>query len=85
MAGKTIDVLCKNGHLLFARYRKEKPGFLMKCYINKIGEDFIGVSGLPNQTDVYCPGCELRVGRINLIHGRPAVVINHGAVKRIKT
>jgi hypothetical protein len=82
---KIIDVYCKNGHLIFEKYLKEKPGFLMKCYINKIGIDHIGVSGMKNSQDVFCPQCKLRVGRIGLVHGRPAVVINHGTVKRIKT
>ena len=57
----------------------------MKCYIDKIGRDFVGVNGLSNETDVFCPQCKVRVGRIGQIHGRPCVVINHGAVKRIKT
>lgn len=42
-AQRTIDVYCKNGHLLFGRYIKMKPGFLMKCYIDKIGIDYVGV------------------------------------------
>jgi len=45
MASKIIDVYCKFGHLLFERYRKEKPGFLMKCYIERIGIDHIGAKG----------------------------------------
>ena len=85
MAIKTIDVYCKNGHLLFGRYKKVKPGFLMKCYIERIGNDHVGVSGLANETDVFCPDCKIRVGRIGIKHGMPAVVINHGGVKRIKT
>ncbi len=85
MATKTIDVYCQNGHLLFGRYKKEKPGFLMKCYLDKIGKDLVGVTNLPNQTDVFCPECKLRIGRIGMVHGRPSVVINHGGVKRIKT
>ena len=82
---KKIDVHCKNGHLIFGRYLKDKRGFLMKCYIDMIGKDYIGVSGLPNKTDVFCKDCNIRIGRISQVHGRPAVVINHGGVKRIKT
>lgn len=85
MSIKTIDVYCKNGHLLFGKYIKTKPGFLMKCYIPRIGKDYVGVSGLPIETDVLCPECKLRVGRIKIVTGMPAVVINHGTVKRIKT
>ena len=82
---KTIDVYCKNGHLIFGRYKKDKRGFLMKCYIDMIGQDKIGVSALPNKTDVFCKKCNLRVGRISQVHGRPAVIINHGGVRQIKT
>lgn len=82
---KIIDVYCKNGHLLFGKYKKEKNGFLMKCYIDKIGVDYVGVAGIANETDIFCPECKVRVGRIGLKHGRPSVVINHGGVKRIKT
>ena len=85
MGIKTIDVHCSNGHLLFGRYIKMKSGFLMKCYISRIGKDYIGVVGLPDETDVFCPECKLRIGRIKTVKGMPAVFINHGTVKRIKT
>lgn len=85
MAIKTVDVYCKNGHLLFGKYIKMKPGFLMKCYIPRIGVDKVGVANLRVGTDVFCPECKLRIGRIKMVHGMPAVFINHGTVKRIKT
>ncbi len=85
MATKTIEVFCKNGHLLFGKYKKVKSGFLMKCYLDMIGKDNVGVSGLANETDVFCQACGIRIGRISQVHGRPAVVINHGGVKRAKT
>lgn len=82
---KTVDVHCRNGHLLFGRYIKTKPGFLMKCYIPRIGKDYVGVANLQAGEDVFCPKCKLRVGRIKMIKGMPAIFINHGTVKRIKT
>ena len=87
---KIIDIHCKHGHLIFEKYRKVKSGNLLKCYIDEIGTDFIGVQGLPNGIDVYCPECKkqgiiLRVGRIAQVHGRPAVVVNHGGIKPIRT
>ena len=85
MARKTIDVYCKNGHLLFGKYNKVKSGFLMKCYLDMIGEDYVGVIGLANEIDVFCPKCKVRIGRIGLKHGRPSVTINHGGVRQIKT
>ena len=85
MTIRTVDVHCKNGHILFGRYIKMRPGFLMKCYVERIGKDYVGVIGLHNGADVFCPECRLRVGRIKIVHGMPAVFINHGTVKRIKT
>lgn len=91
MAGqRIIDVYCKNGHLLFGRYKKVKPGFLMKCYLDKIGVDYVGVGNLPINKEVFCPFCaekglSLRVGRVGMVHGRRAVIVNHGGIKRIET
>jgi hypothetical protein len=87
---KIIKVKCKHGHTLFDKYRKVKAGSLLKCYIDEIGVDCIGVSGLSNNTLVYCPACkqngvELRVGRIGQVHGRPAVIVNHGGIKPVRT
>ncbi|HUS59932.1 MAG TPA: hypothetical protein VMX76_00950 [Nevskiaceae bacterium] len=87
---KTIDVRCKNGHLLFEEYKKVGSGRLIKCYIDKIKIDHVGVSNLPDRADIFCPQCKkkdiiLRVGRIGMIHGRPAVLINHGGTKPIRT
>ncbi len=90
MASHIINVYCKNGHLLFEKYFKEKSGFLLKCYIERIGIDHVRVSGLAIGTDVFCPECkkegkDLRIGRIGMVHGMPAVIVNHGGIKRITT
>jgi hypothetical protein len=84
-----IDVKCKRGHLIFGHYRKVISGRLLKCYIDEIRFDKVGVKGLSNGTDVFCQECRkegtiTRVGRIGLVHGRPAVVINHGGTKPIR-
>ena len=50
-----------------------------------LGVDKVGVTDLPVGTDVFCPECKLRIGRIKIVHGMPAVFVNHGTVKRIKT
>lgn len=82
---KIIDVECKNGHLLFKKYRKVIAGNLLKCYIDEIGTDYVGVSNLKTGQDVYCLQCNLRIGRIGMVHGRPAVVVNHGGIKTVRT
>ena len=85
-----INVECKKDHIIFGHYRKVLAGRLLKCYSDEILFDNIGVKGLPNGTDVFCQECQregivTRVGRIGMIHGRPAVVINHGGTKSIRT
>lgn len=85
-----IDIKCKRDHIVFGHYRKVKAGRLLKCYIDEIRDDYIGVKGLPNETDIFCKECEkegieTRIGRIGLVHGRPAVKINHGGTKPIRT
>ena len=87
---KIIDVKCKHGHVLFGKYRKLKSGSLLKCYIDEIGVDHVGVSGLANETDIFCPRCralevEVRIGRIGMVHGRPAVIVNHGGIQPVRT
>ncbi len=87
---KIINVECKNGHILFEKYRKVKSGNLLKCYISEIGIDHVGVSGLINGVDVFCPVCHgqgtiLRIGRVSQVHGRPAVVVDHGGIKPVRT
>lgn len=57
----------------------------MKCYINMIGKDYVGVTNLQNGTNVFCKECGIRVGRISQVHGRPAVVVNHGGIKKVTT
>jgi hypothetical protein len=90
VAVSIIDIKCKRDHVVFGHYRKVIAGRLLKCYIDEIKFDNIGVKGLPNETDVFCKECQkeniiTRVGRIGLVHGRPAVVINHGGTKPIRT
>jgi len=87
---KTIDVFCKNGHLLFGRYRKVGRGKLIKCYLDEIRFDKVGISKLKNNTQINCPFCEkenvrLRIGRIGLVHGRPAIILNQGGIRQVKT
>lgn len=85
-----IDIECKRGHVVFGHYRKVIHGRLLKCYMDEIRDDYIGVNGLKNETNVFCKACEkegikTRIGRIGLVHGRPAVIINHGGTKPIRT
>jgi len=84
MEGKIIKIKCKCGFLLF-EYFKDKRGRLQKCYLEGIKRDYVGVINLPNNVNPKCPRCNKELGRIMLIHGIPALKINHGTVEKIRT
>ncbi len=81
----TIDVQCKNGHLLFEGYEKVGRGRLWQCYFDKMNRDNTSSQELEVGTDVYCPepDCQLRIGRVANIRGRPAVKLNQGGIKQV--
>ena len=81
-----IDVYCKNGHLLFEGYEKVGRGRLWQCYFDKMSIDDTGSQELELESDVYCPdpGCDLRIGRVANIRGRPAVKLNQGGIKQMR-
>ncbi len=82
--GRVIKVECRCGQLLF-KYFKCGRGRLIKCYLDEIREDYVGVSGLPAGSRPTCPGCGKEVGIMRMVRGRPAVKINQGTVKETRT
>lgn len=84
--GKIIETECKCGQSL-AKYKKVGKGKLQKMYLDMIIIDRAGIfpEKLATGQEIYCPNCYKKVATIQLIHGRPAAKINHGAVKPIKT
>lgn len=87
MGLKVIEIVCQCGQKI-AKYEKVKSGLLIKMYLDKILVDYMGnLSGRKFELgdDVFCSKCNKRIGTIKMIHGRLAVKINHGAVKKIST
>jgi hypothetical protein len=82
--GRVIKVQCRCGQLLF-KYFKGGRGRLIKCYLDEIREDHVGVSEMPTGSRPTCPGCGREIGLVRIIHGRPAVKINQGTVKQTRT
>ena len=82
--GRVINVQCRCGQRLF-KYFKGGHGRLIKCYLDEIREDYVGVLELPVGSRPLCPGCGKEIGIVRMIHGRPAVKINQGTVKQIRT
>lgn len=83
---KTINVYCKNGHLLFKNYLKVGRGKLIRCYFDKMAIDYTLGQKLKLGKNVLCADkdCDLRIGRIAMVRGRPAVRLNQGGIKQIR-
>ncbi|MFA5510222.1 MAG: hypothetical protein GX122_08515 [Candidatus Cloacimonetes bacterium] len=81
--GKIIDIECRCGYLLF-RYFKAGKGRLIKCIVQRLTEDRVGLSGLPTYSKPVCPSCKKELGIIMMIHGSPALKLNQGTIKSIR-
>ena len=82
--GRVIKVECRCGRLLF-KYFKSGRGRLIKCYFAEIRKDHVGVSDCPLGTRPTCPGCGKELGIVRMVRGRPALKVNQGTVKEIRT
>jgi hypothetical protein len=81
--GRLLDIRCSCGFLLF-RYYKEGKGRIIKCFVNRLSEDNVGLKGLPTFARPLCPQCQKELGIIMMIHGEPALKINHGTIQDIR-
>ncbi len=81
--GRVIKVHCRCGRLLL-KYYKGGRGRLIKCYLGEIREDHAGLAGLSLGARPICPQCGKELGVVQMIHGRPALKINHGTVAEIR-
>ena len=77
---RSVDVMCKCKTRLF-KYKKGGNGSLVKCYVERIVQDFR--SEEDKQNDVLkCPACATEFARHALVHGRPAYKMIGGEAKR---
>jgi hypothetical protein len=81
--GKILDIHCQCGFLLF-RYFKAGKGRIIKCFVDRLAADYVGLNGLPTFAKPQCPQCQKELGIIMLIHGEPALKINHGTIADIR-
>ena len=70
---RVIEIYCQKCSQLLYRYSKLKPGHLIKCYKDRILEDF-------TNGDLKCPKCGQQFAREAMIHGKPAYKIIQGKV-----
>ncbi|MBN2245317.1 MAG: hypothetical protein JW755_05690 [Candidatus Aminicenantes bacterium] len=82
--GRVIEVECRCGQLLF-QYYKAGRGRLIKCFIERIMQDNVGVSKMTTGTQPVCPSCGKDIGIVKMVRGRPAIKINQGTVKETRT
>lgn len=82
--GRVIKVECRCGQLLF-QYFKAGRGRLIKCFFERIVQDNVGVFEMPNGSQPVCPNCGKDIGIVKMIRGHPAIKINQGTVKGIRT
>jgi len=69
----TIKIFCANCKTLLYKYQKEGPGYLLKCYKDRITKDY-------TNKDLKCPKCRVQFAKEAIIHGRPANKIIQGKV-----
>lgn len=71
--GYRIKIYCAKCRTLLYYYEKDIQGHLVKCYKDKILEDY-------TKGDLKCPNCGLQFAREAIIHNRPANKIIQGKV-----
>lgn len=73
MQGYIIKIYCSKCNILLYRYWKAISGHLLKCYKDRILDDF-------TNGDLRCPQCGELFARDAMIHGKPANKIVQGKV-----
>ena len=76
-----VDVECQCGQYLF-RYAKGGRGRLIKCFLDQVDQDEVGVVNAPFRARPTCPRCGKDIGIVRIIRGRPALKLNQGAVQK---
>ncbi|MCG9770507.1 hypothetical protein L1D59_18085 [Pseudoalteromonas piscicida] len=70
---RTVDIYCAECRQQLFKYRKGGKGSLVKCFKERITQDFTA-----NQ--INCPHCEQEFARDTLVRGAPALKIIGGKV-----
>jgi len=70
---KTVNVFCAKCKYQLLKYRKGGKGALVKCFKERIVEDY-------TEKPCFCPGCGCEFARDTLVRGTPAFKIIGGKV-----
>jgi hypothetical protein len=82
--GRVVDVQCQCGQALF-QYYKGGRGRLIKCFLDEVRQDRLGLHGLATASRPACPACGGEIGIVRLVRGRPALKLSQGTVKPVRT
>ncbi|CAM9661616.1 unnamed protein product [Ascophyllum nodosum] len=70
---RSVDVFCQKCKTQLYKYKKGGKGSLVKCYKERIVEDFTGGK-------LTCPGCGQEFAREAMVRGKPAFKMIGGKV-----
>ena len=70
---KTVQIFCAKCKCKLFKYRKGGKGALVKCFIERLVEDYTVQEGV-------CPSCQSQFARPAIIRGVPALKIIGGKV-----
>ncbi|WP_114764708.1 hypothetical protein [Vibrio rhodolitus] len=73
LPSKTVEVFCTNCKFRLFKYKKGGKGALVKCFKERIVEDF-------TVKPCICPNCEREFARDTLVRGTPAFKMIGGKV-----
>lgn len=71
---KSVDIFCAKCGCKLYRYRKGGKGSLVKCFRERITQDYTTAVGV-------CPECNTIFGREMLIRGAPSIKMIGGKVR----
>lgn len=70
---QTVEIVCAKCRTLLFKYRKGGKGALVKCFKERITEDY-------TPTPCYCPQCGSEFARDTLVRGTPSFKMIGGKV-----
>ncbi len=68
---KTVNIYCNSCKTQLLKYRKGGKGALVKCFVERIAQDF-------TENQSHCPNCQQQFARHCLIRGVAALKIIGG-------
>eukprot|EP00903_Cladosiphon_okamuranus_P018905 g17388.t1 len=74
---RSVDVFCQKCGTQLYKYKKGGKGSLVKCYKERIVEDF-------TDGKLECPNCGQLFARDTMVHGKPAFKMIGGKVYQKK-